>query len=107
MKKFSFFSKRLSHHRRIHRKIVVETCLLIGYALSMTVLLEKAVHKINELPVKDQDAIASLILDEIEAERKWDQLFSSSQKELSKMASEAIIESCSGKTTPLDPDRDL
>jgi predicted transcriptional regulator len=73
----------------------------------MTALLEKAVHTIHKLPDEDQDAIAALIFEEIDSEKKWDQLFSSSQAHLAKMASVAIAEYKAGRTKTLDIDRDL
>ncbi len=66
----------------------------------MTALLEKAVHEISSLPNEQQDALASLILEEMESEAKWDKLFSESQSQLSKLASRAIEDYKTGKTTP-------
>lgn len=73
----------------------------------MTALLEKAVHTIHKLPDEDQDAIAALIFEEIDSEKKWDQLFSSSQTEMTKLATIAISEYKAEKTKSLDIDRDL
>lgn len=42
----------------------------------MTRLMEKAFEKARELPEDEQDAIASIILQEIESEHRWDELFS-------------------------------
>ena len=70
----------------------------------MTKLLEKAFARASKLPASDQDAIASLILDELESERKWQQLFASSPDLLAAMAKEAIDEHRAGKTKPLEPD---
>ena len=51
----------------------------------MTRLMEKAFEKARELPEDEQDAIASIILREIESEHRWDELFSQpmSVKEMS------------------------
>ena len=73
----------------------------------MTALLEKAMSQINALPPEEQDAVASLILEEIESEKKWDDLFAGSQGQLAQLAKEAIAEYKAGKTKPLDPERDL
>ena len=73
----------------------------------MTALLEKALNKINALPPEEQDAVASLILEEIESEKRWDELFAGSQGPLAQLAREAIAEYKAGKTKPLDPERDL
>ncbi len=73
----------------------------------MTALLAEALNRLNALPPKEQDAVASLILEEIESEKKWDELFAGSQGELSRLAEQAIAEYKAGKTTPLDIERDL
>lgn len=44
----------------------------------MTNLLEKAIARIEQLPTAQQDAIAALILDEIEDEERWDEAFARS-----------------------------
>jgi len=73
----------------------------------MTALLEKAMNRINALPPEEQDAVASLILEEIESEKRWDKLFAGSQGQLAQLAAQAISEYEAGKTKPLDPERDL
>ncbi|MCE0521891.1 MAG: hypothetical protein LV480_03165 [Methylacidiphilales bacterium] len=73
----------------------------------MTALLKKALNRINALPPEEQDAVASLILEEIESEKRWDELFASSQGQLARLAEQAIAEYKAGKTKPLDPERDL
>ena len=47
----------------------------------MTQLLEKTFDKASNLPEEDQDAVAALILDEIESERRWEKAFENSQDE--------------------------
>ena len=78
-----------------------------GNLQSMTALLEKALNQVNALPPEGQDALASLILEEIKPEQRWDELFAGSQGELSRLAEQAIAEYKAGKTTPLDIERDL
>ena len=73
----------------------------------MTALLQKAMTQINALPPEEQDAVAALILEEIESEKRWDDLFAGSQRPLAKLAKEAIAEYKAGRTKPLDPERDL
>jgi hypothetical protein len=41
----------------------------------MTQLLEQALNEVKKLPVPEQDAIASLILDELADERRWQESF--------------------------------
>ena len=52
----------------------------------MTELLEKALAKVSKLPAEKQDAIASLILEELKDEQRWDVAFAKSQEELAKLA---------------------
>jgi hypothetical protein len=70
----------------------------------VTKLLERAVKKAKTLPDSAQDAIATLILEEIEDEARWDSTFSHSQNVLAKLAAEAMEEDRAGKTQVLDPD---
>jgi len=52
----------------------------------MTQLLEKALAQVSRLPDPDQDAIASLILDELADDRQWDEAFARSQEQLGHLA---------------------
>lgn len=52
----------------------------------MTQLLEQAIAQLQKLPASDQNAIASLILAELADEQQWDQQFTGSQEQLSRMA---------------------
>ena len=70
----------------------------------MTELLERAIAELAKLPEQDQDAIAWLILEEIEDERRWGESFARSQDVLARLADEARAELRSGRTQPLDPD---
>ena len=73
----------------------------------MTVLLEKAFSQIKTLAPEEQDALAALIFEEMESEKKWDQVFNASQDQLSQLAKQAVADYKAGKTKTLDPDRDL
>ncbi len=70
----------------------------------MTKLLEKALLRAEQLPEEQQDAIASLILEEIEDEARWDEAFSRSLDVLERLAAEADEEDRAGLTEELDPD---
>jgi hypothetical protein len=70
----------------------------------MTDLLERAISSLKTLPEEEQNAIASIILDEIEDERRWDEAFSRSPDTLAKLASVAMAEYRAGKTQELDPE---
>ncbi len=71
----------------------------------MTVLLEQAVARARELSESEQNALASLMLDEIESDRKWDELFAKSPEKLAKLADKAWAEHEAGLSQPLDPDQ--
>jgi len=73
----------------------------------MTQMLEKAVAKASSLSDTEQDAVASLILSELEADQRWDQSFKSSQDILGLMAREALEEYRAGNAAPLDLERDF
>jgi hypothetical protein len=70
----------------------------------MTELLERAITKLKSLPDSEQNEIASIILDEIEDERRWDELFSHSPDILAKLAASAMAEHHAGQTQELDPE---
>jgi hypothetical protein len=71
----------------------------------MTQLLEKAISKIKKLPVEEQDAIAAVIMAELESEREWDNAFEGSHNELGRLAEEALQKYRADKTETLDPDQ--
>lgn len=68
----------------------------------MTELLEQAIAKLKTLPVDEQNAIASIILEELEDERRWDEAFTRSPDILALLAAEAMTEYHAGKTQELD-----
>jgi hypothetical protein len=69
----------------------------------MTRLIRQAIAEIDELPPQEQDAIASLILDELADERAWAASFAATTDEQWKrMADEARREIAAGETIPLD-----
>jgi len=68
----------------------------------MTRSLKKAFEAASKLPEAEQDALAAAILEELESERRWDELFQRSADTLAKLAKEAIAEDHAGRTRPLD-----
>ncbi|MGC9528498.1 MAG: hypothetical protein ACP5D7_23445 [Limnospira sp.] len=70
----------------------------------MTELFERAIARLKTLPETEQNAIASMILDEIEDERHWDEAFSRSPDILAKLAASAMAEYHAGETEELDPE---
>jgi hypothetical protein len=72
--------------------------------LYMTERLEQAIAQLKTLSTAQQDAIATLILAELEEEQRWDDSFARSPNLLAKLAAEAMAEHRSGKTQELDPE---
>ena len=71
----------------------------------MTKLLEKAFKEASKLRVIDQNALAKWLLEELEAERKWEQMFAESEDILDQLADEALEAHKKGKAKPLDIER--
>jgi len=67
----------------------------------MTLLLEQAFTEAKKLEARDQDALAAVILEEMLAERSWDESFARSQDKLEALADEALNQYRQGKTKPL------
>jgi hypothetical protein len=67
----------------------------------MTKLLERAFKEASKLPEFEQNALAKWVLEELEAERKWDKAFAGSEEVLDKLSDEALNENRQGKTKPL------
>lgn len=70
----------------------------------MTELLEQAISRLKTLTPNDQNAIATLILEELEDDQRWDESFARSPDLLAKLAAEAMAEYHAGKTQELDPE---
>ena len=70
----------------------------------MSELLDRAVEQAKRLPIDQQNAIAALILEEIEDEQRWHAAFARSSDALEQLATEAEKEDRKGLTEALDPD---
>jgi hypothetical protein len=73
----------------------------------MTRLMEQAIERASQLSEDEQNAIAAIILREIESDERWDELFArpASADLLSRMADEAMSEVQSGRVQKLDLDK--
>jgi len=69
----------------------------------MNTLLEKALAEVARLPEAEQEAIATLILDEIAAERGWDERFARTQDQLGDLVRSARAEVARGDVLSGDP----
>ena len=58
----------------------------------MTKLLQQAFQEVSKLPQEEEDAVAALVIGELESAKRWDDLFGRSQDKLRRMAAEAIRE---------------
>ena len=70
----------------------------------MTTRLEAAFAEASKLPESDQEALASWILEELAAERRWQSAFANSPDFLDALADEALAEHRARRTRPLDLD---
>ena len=71
----------------------------------MTVLLEQAMTKVKNLSEPEQDAIATLILDELADEALWDEKFARSQDQLAKLAAKAREDVKAGRVKSIGMDQ--
>ena len=56
------------------------------------------------MPDNEQDIIATIIIEELEDEIRWEKAFADSQDVLAMLAAEAMTEYRAGKTQELDPE---
>lgn len=72
----------------------------------MTQQLADAFAEASALSTEEQDALAAIIRQEIEAERRWEELLDRPESDelLGRLADEALAERRAGKTRPFRPD---
>ena len=63
----------------------------------MTMLLSQAFDKAAKLPEAMQEQIATQLLEDLEAELKWDQTFANTQNQLAKLADKALRDIKAGR----------
>jgi hypothetical protein len=68
---------------------------------AMNKTLERAIAAVVRLPDDEQESIASLILEETEAERGWEERFARSGNKLAELARRAQAQYAKGETTEL------
>ena len=69
----------------------------------MNALLQKAIKEMTRLPERDQEALAGLILAELEADDGWSTRFAQTQDQLGELARRARREAEAEGTLPYDP----
>ena len=67
----------------------------------MTQLLEKTLITVYKLPPEKQDAIAAVILEELEDEQRWDDVFAASQDKLAQLAQKVRADIKAGHVTKM------
>ena len=69
-------------------------------------LLERAIEEARKLSEEDQETLAWVMLEEIDDQRRWDELFSRPPSPaLERMMEEALEDHRAGRTEPLDPEK--
>ena len=72
------------------------------YSEIVTVLLEKALRRVEALSNEEQDAIAAQILESLDDEEIWERSFRENPEKLRALAHEAREEHRRSETRPLD-----
>jgi hypothetical protein len=67
----------------------------------MNKMLEHAIAELARLPEDEQEAVASMIMEEIAAERGWEERFAKSETKLAELARRAKEQHAQGETTLL------
>ncbi len=70
----------------------------------MTQLLEKALTEVYNLPPEKQNAIAAVILEELEDERLWDGAFAASQDKLAQLTAKVRADIKAGRIKKVEID---
>ncbi|MBI4494628.1 MAG: hypothetical protein HY690_17765 [Chloroflexi bacterium] len=70
----------------------------------MSKLLTKAFAEASKLPESEQEALAAWILEELAADRRWQEALTDSGEFLAQLADEAVSEHREHRTQALDPD---
>jgi|GEM_PF-5710301 len=60
--------------------------------------MHQVVQHLESLPDSQQDIVASLLLEELEGEQKWDESLAGSQPQLALLAREALADHAKGLT---------
>ena len=70
------------------------------YIRGMTSLMSQVVQHLESLPDSQQDVVASLLLEELQAESRWDDTLDGSQALLGSLAQQALADHAAGLTSP-------
>lgn len=70
----------------------------------MTEALKRAFEAAARLSERGQDELAAAILEELDADERWEAVLARSQEALERLADEALEEHRAGRPEALDPD---
>jgi hypothetical protein len=70
----------------------------------MTQASKKAFEVASQLPEREQDELAAVILEELAADARWEAALGLSASALERLAGESLREHRAGRTEVLDPD---
>lgn len=70
----------------------------------ITPLLEKVLSEVYKLRPEEQDAIAAVILEELEDERRWNETFAKSQDRLTQLAHKVRADIKAGRIKKMEID---
>ena len=71
----------------------------------MQKLLKKAFRKAEQLKEDEQKSFGAFLLEELEHEKKWQEIIGKNQSRLQSLANEALQDYKEGKTKPMDFDK--
>jgi hypothetical protein len=74
---------------------------ILTWSKHMTTLLETVFEKASTLSEIEQNRFAKLFMDEIQSEKKWDELFSESEDVLADMGDMVLDDYTNAKIKPL------
>ncbi|MBK9578172.1 MAG: hypothetical protein IPO40_13935 [Fibrobacteres bacterium] len=66
----------------------------------MTALMHQVVQHLESLPDSQQDVLASLLLEELDGEARWDETLDASQTLLAALGNQALVDHANGATDP-------
>lgn len=66
----------------------------------MTALMHQVVQHLESLPDSQQDVLASLLLEELDGEARWDDTLDASQTLLAALGNQALTDHSNGATVP-------
>ena len=70
----------------------------------MTDMLKQAIDAIERLPLREQDAIASIILEEVADQERWANRFSRTQPQLDQLAQAVQTDFIAGRVRDMNLD---